>query len=155
MDPTIWGPKLWFFIHTLALNYPDSPTYNDKRSIEEFFNNLKHTLPCEKCKQHYIQRLETSPIINHLHNRSQLFKYTVDLHNQVNASLDKKIYSYEEALEIYKNHYDKNYKTKKTFSRFTHWINLKHLGISIIVLLIVIGGILYIKKKHPKRLILI
>mgnify|MGYP003325588430 CR=1 FL=1 len=23
MEPTIWGPKLWFVIHTFALNYPD------------------------------------------------------------------------------------------------------------------------------------
>ena len=22
MDPTVWGPKLWFVIHTFALNYP-------------------------------------------------------------------------------------------------------------------------------------
>ena len=44
MDPTVWGPKLWFVIHTVALNYPDNPSYDDVRNTENFFNghnNLK------------------------------------------------------------------------------------------------------------------
>ena len=42
MDPEVWGPKLWFVIHTFALNYPNNPNYEDKRVMEEFFNNLKY-----------------------------------------------------------------------------------------------------------------
>ena len=36
MDPTVWGPKLWFFIHTLAFNFPETPSYEQKRAIEDF-----------------------------------------------------------------------------------------------------------------------
>ena len=106
MDPTVWGPKLWFVIHTFALNYPDNPTYEDKRVMEEFFNNLKYSIPCNKCRVHYRQRLQRDPIINYLDNRQSLFKYTIDLHNQVNKSLGKKIYSYEEVNNYYLNLYN-------------------------------------------------
>ena len=78
MDPTVWGPKLWFVIHTFALNYPDNPRYEDKRVMEEFFNNLKYSIPCNKCKVHYRQRLERDPIINYLDNKQSLFKYTIE-----------------------------------------------------------------------------
>ena len=106
MDPEVWGPKLWFVIHTFALNYPDNPTYEDKRVMEEFFNNLKYSIPCNKCRVHYRQRLQRDPIINYLDNRQSLFKYTIDLHNQVNKSLGKKIYSYEEVNNYYLNLYN-------------------------------------------------
>ena len=45
-------------------------------------------------------------IINYLDNKQSLFKYTIDLHNQVNKSLGKKIYTYDEVVQIYKEHYN-------------------------------------------------
>ena len=44
MDPEIWGPKLWFVIHTIALNFPDEPTYNDIRNTEQFFETFNNNL---------------------------------------------------------------------------------------------------------------
>ena len=146
MDPTIWGPKLWFMIHTIALNYPDNPTYQDRRSYEEFYNSLKFVIPCEKCRIHYTQRLKRMPIINHLDNSNTLFKYTVDLHNQVNKSLNKKIYSYQEVMEIYKNHYNKSSLSKKYFT-------LKNVLLGVGSIFIISALVIYLKKKYPRRLI--
>jgi hypothetical protein len=153
MDPTVWGPKLWFIMHTFALNYPDNPTYEDKRVMEEFFNNLKSSIPCQKCKIHYRQRLQQNPIINYLDTRQSLFKYTVDLHNQVNKSLGKKIYSYDEAVDIYKKAYDPNYKPKDELGFFQKWINWKYLSVSVITAIILTALVYYIRKKYPKRMI--
>ena len=25
LDPAVWGPHFWFFLHTLALTYPNHP----------------------------------------------------------------------------------------------------------------------------------
>lgn len=146
MDPNIWGPKLWFMIHTIALNYPDNPTYQDRRSHEEFYNSLKYVIPCEKCRIHYTQRLKRMPIINHLDNSNTLFKYTIDLHNQVNKSLNKKIYSYEEVMEIYKSHYNNTSLRKKYFT-------LKNILLVLGVSFAIAGTVIYIKKRYPKRLI--
>ena len=146
MDPNVWGPKLWFMIHTIALNYPDNPTYQDRRSYEEFYNSLKYVIPCEKCRIHYTQRLKRMPIINHLDNSNTLFKYTIDLHNQVNKSLNKKIYSYEEVMEIYKGHYNDTSLRKRYFT-------LKNILLVLGVSFAIAGTVIYIKKKYPKRLI--
>ena len=86
MDPTVWGPKLWFVIHTVALNFPDNPTYEIIRQHEDFFNNLKYIIPCDKCRLHYTQRLDKNPVTKYLKDSNTLFKYTIDLHNEVNKS---------------------------------------------------------------------
>lgn len=156
MDPIVWGPKLWFVIHTFALNYPDNPTYENKRVMEEFFNNLKHSIPCNKCKIHYTQRLDRNPIINHLDSKQSLFKYTIDLHNQVNKSLGKKIYSYDEVVQIYKEHYNPDLvKKEKQMSLLKKYLNPKYIGGGLLIILVIVLIVGYIKKKYPKRLICI
>tara|TARA_B100001027_G_C16191593_1_gene296296 strand:+ start:442 stop:888 length:447 start_codon:yes stop_codon:yes gene_type:complete len=145
MDPKVWGPKLWFVIHTIALNYPDNPSYDQKRIHEDFFNNLVFLIPCDKCRIHYRQHINNNPVVNHLKNSDTLFRYTIDLHNEVNKTLNKRLYSYDEAVKFYRIEYgderaNNSYFTKKTF-----------LGILIAI---IIGGLGYIAyKKYPRRLI--
>ena len=148
MNSDIWGPKLWFIIHTIALNFSDNPTYNEIRNIELFFNSLKFNIPCEKCRIHYTERLDKNPIINHLKNSETLFKYTIDLHNEVNKSLGKRIYSYDEVLEIYKNEYkDKNDKNINTEGI----INKKNIIITTIILFFIIFIVCYYRKSFNFR----
>lgn len=99
MNPEIWGPKLWFFIHTIAINYPDNPTNQDKQKYIMFFESLKHIIPCEKCRLNYIKNLSEMPVHNHLDNANTLFRWTVDLHNKVNSEIGKPILSYEQATQ--------------------------------------------------------
>jgi len=154
MDPTVWGPKLWFVIHTFALNYPDNPTYEDKRIMEEFFNNLKGSIPCDKCRIHYRQRLEKNPIMNHLDNKQALFKFTIDLHNQVNSSLGKKIYTYDEVVQIYKEHYNPDeVKNENKRDFWNKWFNPKYVGGSAVALVVLAVLAYYLRKKYPRRLI--
>ena len=105
MEPTVWGPKLWFIMHTFALNYSTNPTDGEKAAMAEFFNNLKYTIPCNKCRIHYTEHLSKNPVENHLGNRDALFKFTVDIHNEVNKTIGKRMFSYEEALDLYIAHY--------------------------------------------------
>ena len=100
MDPTVWGPKLWFFIHTVALNFPNNPSFEEIKNYESFFENLKYIIPCDKCRLHYIQRLRDNPISKYLTDANTLFIYTIDLHNEVNKSIGKRIYSYDEVSKI-------------------------------------------------------
>jgi len=89
-------------------------------------------------------RLEKNPVINHLKTPETLFKFTIDLHNDVNKSLNKKIYTYEEVSKIYQSHYNgniyhKNY-IKKIFSR-------NNIILFLIITLICGVGV-YLKKKN-------
>ncbi len=145
MEPKVWGPKLWFSMHTIALNYPDNPTYQDKRNHEDFFNLLSHTIPCEKCRIHYRQLLDRYPIIQHLENSDQLFRYTILLHNEVNTLLNKPRLSYEEVVKFYKQSYNQNGVGETICSQKTI------LGLLILVVLSILGYVIY--KKYPRRLI--
>ena len=150
MDPTVWGPKLWFVIHTMALNFPDNPTYDDKRNYETFFNSLKFVIPCDKCRVHYTERINKNPIINHLENSDSLFRYTIELHNDVNKSLGKRTYIYDEVIEIYKKHYNQ---TEPSGNNFFNKIFNKTNIIIASVLIIAIIGVIYYRKKYKYRII--
>ena len=42
MDPTKWGPHLWFFMHTVSFNYPETPNFKNKVEYNDFYNSLKN-----------------------------------------------------------------------------------------------------------------
>lgn len=140
MDPTKWGPHLWFYLHTISLNYPENPNFHTKTNFLEFFNALKNTIPCEKCKNHYSSYLLTNP--PRLNSRKELIMWTIDLHNMVNQSLGKKIYTYEEALTLYKNHYSNQFTELSHIEYSTNVQDsnnkfIKVVQITIIVLIII------------------
>ena len=37
MEPNIWGPHAWLFLHTITLNFPDNPTKEEKEKYKQFF----------------------------------------------------------------------------------------------------------------------
>ena len=145
MDPTVWGPNLWVFIHSIALNFPNNPSFEEIKNYESFFENLKYIIPCDKCRLHYRQRLNDNPVSKYLTDSNALFIYTIDLHNEVNKSLGKRIYTYEEVAKIYRNKYNSPYKLNKIFS-------IKHILI-LLFIMIIIGLILYGRTKYKFRLI--
>ena len=37
MNPKIWGPHAWIFLHSITLNYPENPTPElKKNNIKDF-----------------------------------------------------------------------------------------------------------------------
>lgn len=101
MEPNVWGPHTWIFLHTITLNYPDNPTKLDKINMMEFFNNLSNILPCEKCALHFKENLKRYPISKSLESREQLVKWLIDIHNEVNKITGKREYSYKEVNDYY------------------------------------------------------
>lgn len=106
MHPEFWGPSGWKFLHSVTFQYPIKPTVNDKAHYKEFFNSLKHTLPCEKCAYHYTAHLRKFPIDSALETREKLVRWLINVHNEVNKSLGKREYFYEEVIDIYKDEMD-------------------------------------------------
>jgi transketolase N-terminal domain/subunit len=86
----------------VALGYPNSPTYAQKRAAKEFYESLSQLIPCPVCREHYTKHLETTPITPHLDRRDDLFKWTVHLHNEVNSVLGKSRMIESEVLYYYK-----------------------------------------------------
>ena len=39
MNPEVWGPPAWTFLHSITLAYPDNPSDIDKSNYENFFSS--------------------------------------------------------------------------------------------------------------------
>lgn len=103
MDPKIWGKHMWSSIHFIALGFPQTPSEKQKLDYKNFFDNLYKVLPCNKCSEHleHTMKNELPLHANNLSNTTELFKWTVELHNIVNKRLKKKRMSFKEAENIY------------------------------------------------------
>ena len=84
MDPTIWGPPMWFVMHSITFNYPEKPTAVERRIHRDFFHNIAHVLPCSVCRNHFEHVLREYPIEPHLDTRASLVQWLVDVHNIAN-----------------------------------------------------------------------
>jgi Erv1 / Alr family len=102
IPPSVWGPLFWHTIHITAIGYPNSPTYAEKRAAKEFYESLALLIPCSVCREHYQTHLQKMPLAPHLDRRDDLFKWTVQLHNEVNVLLGKPRVLEAEALHFYK-----------------------------------------------------
>tara|TARA_A100001015_G_C14766003_1_gene623332 strand:+ start:340 stop:747 length:408 start_codon:yes stop_codon:yes gene_type:complete len=105
MNPEIWGPSGWIFLHTITFNYPINPTPEQKIKHKELFENLSYTLPCARCAQHYLNNLKKYSLDNALETRDKLINWLIDIHNEVNKKNGKRIYSYDEVKKIYSDMY--------------------------------------------------
>ena len=99
--PTVWGPFFWHTIHIVALGYPKNPTYTDKKCAKDFYESLAYLLPCAICREHYKTHLGTHPITTFLDSRTDLIKWTIEIHNSVNKTLGKPEWTLPEVLAYY------------------------------------------------------
>ena len=134
MDPEIWGPPAWKFIHLLTLNYPNKPTFQDKYNYKQFILALQKVLPCDTCANHFQQNIQNSDFNDILRSRESLFEWFVDVHNSVNKQNKKKQWSYN---DVYKNLQTSN-EPKNNYLR-TH-------KISFILIFIIILYFLSVKR---------
>jgi hypothetical protein len=142
MNKNIWGPEVWNFIHTVTINYPVTPQLRDKEQINNFFYSLSEVLPCDECKKHFKQNLKQ--YAPNVESKEQLFKWGVDIHNNVNKSLGKKILTYEQVVKIYEKKYNMkiNFNSKNKFNKSSN----KTIYNILFVLLILFILFLYFKK---------
>ena len=105
MNPNIWGPGAWLFLHSITLSYPTKPTYQQKRIYSDFFNLLAYVLPCLKCKENYKKHITENPISHNLDTKKDFIKWLINIHNKTNKINDKKEISYKEFETIYSDLY--------------------------------------------------
>lgn len=99
--PIVWGPFFWHTIHIVALGYPKSPTYTDKKCAKEFYESIAFLLPCAVCREHYRSHLGKNPLTPFLDTKKDLLKWTIDIHNAVNKMLKKPEWTESEVMTYY------------------------------------------------------
>ena len=107
MNQNIWGPTLWFSLHTITMNYPNQPTFLQQKDYKNFFTSLQYIIPCKICRKNYQRHLIEHPIDNSLKSRKSLVYWLIDIHNMVNSETGKKILSYDKVIDKYEKIYDK------------------------------------------------
>ena len=105
LDPKIWGPHYWFFLHTLAMTNPHYPNAVSKKKYYEFIQNLPLFIPVEDISKEFEKLIDKYPITPYLDNRDSFIRWTHFIHNKINEKLEKQPISLNDFYVQYYNKY--------------------------------------------------
>ena len=93
MQSRIWGQNFWLVLHCIGLNYPVTPTLEQKKHYLQFFQSLQWVLPCKSCRESYarfITRGKTKLCLLTMTSRESVARWVYDLHNAVSKRIGKR-----------------------------------------------------------------
>ena len=141
LDPKIWGPHYWFFIHTVAMTYPIRPNAITKKKYYEFIQNLPLFIPVENMSGEFSKLLDKYPVTPYLDNRESLIRWTHFIHNKINQKLEKPQISLS---EFYIKYYEE-YKSQNI--KMVEYYKLREKAIFCGIVLTISGTIYYLYDK--------
>jgi FAD-linked sulfhydryl oxidase len=108
LDPNIWGPNYWFFLHTIAINYPLRPTISEKKIFYNFIHNFHLFIPDTTFAQNFSKMLDDFPLTPYLDSRESFIRWIHFVHNKINTVYGTKTreYSLEQSMKLYYNNYE-------------------------------------------------
>ena len=149
--PDTWGPHGWKFIHFIALGYPNNPTPEDKQKYKNFFHLFGDMIPCSICANHYKKNFQKNNIDTFLNTKNDLIYWTILMHNEVNKTNGKKIYSFEEGINMIIDGQDP-IKCTENFNNLEENNNKNKLSnsnlVNLFLIIIIVVLILYIYKRN-------
>jgi hypothetical protein len=102
INPRIWGPPGWKFMHYVTLSYPNNPTLEHKENAKMFFLSAGKLLPCESCQVHFSEHLVKYPLDDKvLSCGTNLVEWFMNVHNEVNKIQGKDIYTLDRLYKEY------------------------------------------------------
>ena len=141
LDPKIWGPHYWFFLHTVAMTYPHHPNAVTKKKYYEFVQNLPLFIPVEQISKEFEKLIDLYPITPYLDNRDSFIRWMHFIHNKINEKLEKPQITLNEFFVQYYNQY------KSQNEKLTEYYKLKEKIIYGAILASVLGAIFYLYDK--------
>ena len=141
LDPKVWGPHYWFFLHTLAMTYPHHPNSVTKKKYYEFIQNLPLFLPVEEVSGEFSKLIDKYPITPYLDNRDSFVRWMHFIHNKVNEQLEKPQITLNDFFVKYYNEY------KTHDEKITEYYKLKERIIYFSIVLGISGTIYYLYDK--------
>ena len=141
LDPTVWGPHYWFFLHTISMSYPNRPNAVTKKKYYEFIQNLPLFIPVESISGELSKLIDEYPIAPYLDNRESFVRWVWFIHNKINQKLDKpQITLNDFFVKYYEAYKPKNEKTME-------FLKLREKFIYGGVLVSMVGSIYYLYDK--------
>jgi len=141
LDPKIWGPKYWFFLHTISLSYPNFPNTITKKRYYELIQNMPQFIPVEEIATNFSKLLNEFPVQPYLDNRESFIKWVWFIHNKINEKLEKPIITLN---EFYVKYYDE-YKPNNV--KLLEYYKIKQKIIYVIIIIFICSIIYYLYDK--------
>jgi hypothetical protein len=141
LDPKIWGPHYWFFLHTLAMTYPHHPNAVTKKKYYEFIQNIPLFIPVEQISKEFERLIDKYPITPYLDNRDSFVRWMHFIHNKINEKLEKPQISLNDFFVEYYNAY------KSKDEKLIEFYNLRSKLIYGGILVLILGTIYYLYDK--------
>ena len=141
LDPKIWGPHYWFFLHTVAMTYPHHPNAVTKKKYYEFIQNLPLFIPVEEISTEFSKLIELYPITPYLDNRDSFLRWMHFIHNKINEKLEKPPITLN---DFFVEYYDR-YKSKN--EKLAEYYKLREKIVYGTILASFIGAIYYLYDK--------
>jgi hypothetical protein len=117
LDPKIWGPHYWFFLHTLAMTYPHRPNEVTKKKYYEFIQNLPLFIPVDENSREFEKLIIEYPILPYLDNRDSFVRWMHFIHNKINEKLEKPQMSLNDFYIYYYNAYKSQNEKQTEFQK--------------------------------------
>uniref|UniRef100_A0A6C0E4L9 thiol oxidase n=1 Tax=viral metagenome TaxID=1070528 RepID=A0A6C0E4L9_9ZZZZ len=137
LDPDVWGPHYWFFIHTIAMIYPKYPNSVIKKKYYDLIQNFGLFIPIESIGNEFSKMLNLYPVVPYLDSKESLIRWTHFIHNKINEKLEKPTISLEEFYTLYYH----QYKPKKV--HWTEHMRLRKKIIYVVFIVFLIGLLIY------------
>ena len=141
LDPKIWGPHYWFFLHTVAMTYPHHPNAVTKKKYYEFVQNLPLFIPVEQISKEFEKLIDLYPITPYLDNRDSFVRWMHFAHNKINEKLEKPQITLNDFFVQYYNEY------KSQNEKLAEFYKLKEKLVYGSILGLLLGVIYYLYDK--------
>ncbi len=141
LDPSIWGPHYWFFLHTVSMTYPYHPNAVTKKKYYEFIQNLPLFLPVNEISKEFERLIDAYPITPYLDNRDSFVRWVHFIHNKINEKLEKPKISLSDFFVKYYNQY------KSPNEELEKYYKIREKVIYGSILISILGGIYYLYDK--------
>ena len=118
LDPKIWGPHYWFFLHTVAMSYPHFPNSVTKKKYYEFIQNMPLFIPVEEISGYFTKLLDLYPVTPYLDSRETFIRWTHFIHNKINELLEKPKISLQQFYADYYEQYKPKLQKQAEYGRW-------------------------------------
>lgn len=99
--PEIFGPGIWWTLHTTASTYPTNPDADKQEGCIAFVSSLPSMLPCQSCRDHLAKELQNHDIPAACADGERLSHMWCQIHNAVNARNNKPLMDCDGVREEY------------------------------------------------------
>ena len=141
LDPKIWGPHYWFFLHTIAMSYPIHPNAVTKKKYYDFVQNIPLFIPVESMAGEFSKLLDQYPVQPYLDNKESFIRWMWFIHNKINKKLEKPQISLN---DFYVNYYEEY---KPMNEKMSEYYKIRGKVIYSGIIISIFGGIYYLYDK--------